>query len=385
LNYNALSTPLNITLTSIGSKGINGTASSSISAFNNINNIVGTTSSNNTITGLAVNNSWTLTGPNAITYSTNANTLALSNFQNIIGGSANNNFIFTPGGTVTNINGGGSGVNILNYSNYGSTMNANLQTNTASGITNTFININQIIGDTTNKGTLTAANGPNIWNITGANTGNVTGLANGFSNISNLIGGSSGPNNFNFASGASILGSISGGNTTSINTITIADGVQLILTSLTRGNINLLSNNANIVSFSQIQQATSSGQTGYLSVPATTSTIIFYNPPTNTSGEIDDPFYFYNFIIGNPPPPPSPPPPTPTIVPPANITNVMVSTNYTTAAASDSSSPSYTNDITIQPNGEPAPSIVTEVVENIAITDLEDDQKSVSYGCFSAR
>ncbi|MBV8802529.1 MAG: hypothetical protein JO131_06135, partial [Gammaproteobacteria bacterium] len=379
LNYSALTSPLNITLTGTADNGVTGTASSAVSSFSNINNIVGTTNTNNTITGPTLLNNWSI-GTNTIAYSSGSHALSISAFQNIIGGAANDNFIFTSNSSIAHIDGGTGGINTLNYSAYGNAINVNLQTLTAQGITGTFNNINQVIGDNTQYGTLTAANTTNNWVINGINGGNVTGLINGFTNISNLVGGNTNANTFNINAGARITGIIDGGNATSTNNIILASGTKLTLTSLMSGYINDLSNNSNIANFTRIQQTTSAGPAGYLEIPTgKVYTVTYYNSPLNTNGEIGDPFYFYNFNIGNPPPPPQPvnpvAPVAPTVQTPTIVSNVMV--------GSTPSSPAFLG-------GTPIPVTVvtdtgvTQLIQDVQLLDLETDQV-IKFGCFLAQ
>lgn len=115
--------------------------------------------------------------------------MASTAFNNLVGNAGNDTFSFSSGSSVRSVDGVAGGINKLDYSNYGSAANVNLQTALASGITFGFSNITQVTGDTTNNGILTGLDGANTWTITGANSGTVTGLSNGFTNMDTLVGG----------------------------------------------------------------------------------------------------------------------------------------------------------------------------------------------------
>ena len=125
-----------------------------------IEEIIGTTNAQSTLTGDDIPNSWEITNLNEGILN---GTLNFADFNNLIGGNLEDTFILN-GGTVSSINGGGSP--------------------------------NTLIGD----------NSLNIWNLTDVNTGNLNGT--NFTGIQNLTGGSL-DDSFVFDDGVSFNGSIS--------------------------------------------------------------------------------------------------------------------------------------------------------------------------------
>lgn len=133
---------------------------------------------NNTLVGNNLNNTWTITAVNAGTLENTdypfPTVFTFSNFPNITGGSANDTFDFTPGFTVTSING------------------------------------------STGSNTLLAPNLVNTWNITDNNIGNVASIS--FVNITDLTGGTS-DDTFVFANQKGVSGRVDGGIPATTNTL----------------------------------------------------------------------------------------------------------------------------------------------------------------------
>ncbi len=208
LNYAALAGPVNVTLSSSSS----GTGSQIGGTFSGIGTLVGSAGSD-MLTGPNTANTWTINGTNA----GNVDGFNFSSIESLMGGSGSNSFLFTGSSSLSgNINGGS-----------GAATGNSLQGN----------------------------NSANTWSVTGANQGTVTGLGGTFTNIGNLIGGT-GTDNFIFANGASLSGSLNGGGVTSGNdtidwsayttarnvTITgagTADGMQGTEASITGGFDNI--------------------------------------------------------------------------------------------------------------------------------------------------
>jgi len=111
--------------------------------FSNIEGFVGGTAAN-TLTGPNTTSAWQITSANAGTVNGNA----FSVFQNLVGGSGNNTFAFSNGASVSGSINGGSGSNTLDDSNYTTTVNINLTTNTATSIGGGFSNIQCFLGGT---------------------------------------------------------------------------------------------------------------------------------------------------------------------------------------------------------------------------------------------
>ena len=176
--------------------------------FSNINAVIGTTDTANTLTGPNSSSTWTISGVNA----GKANSFSYSNMPNLVGGNLSNTFSFTSTtASEATINGGsGSSSKMLNYAPLPSTfaVTVNLATNTASLITSGFSNINAVTGTTDTANTLTGPNSTNQWTITGGNSGTVNSFS--FSHMPNLVGGT-GVDAFKLSGTTATVLSIGGG------------------------------------------------------------------------------------------------------------------------------------------------------------------------------
>ncbi len=176
---------------------------------------------NNTITGDATANTWDITGTNSGTL----NTIAFSNIANLVGGPLTDQFN-VQGGTVTSID-GGAGTNTLTGDNIANTWNVTgLDAGSLNGMT--FQHVSQLVGGSAadqfnvtaggvasidggaGNNTLAGPNTAEVWNVTGANAGNLPGLVPSFVNIQNLVGGT-GNDDFVFSNGATLSGAVDGG------------------------------------------------------------------------------------------------------------------------------------------------------------------------------
>ncbi|MDE2090898.1 MAG: S-layer family protein [Gammaproteobacteria bacterium] len=199
-----------MSITGPGSTGYNGTASG-ISGFSNIGAVTGSSVATNTLTGDATGATYTISSLNGGTLQDTGSVQVLNfgSFQNLTGGAGNDTFAFT-GGSLGGIN-GGSGNNALDYSGIVGPVTVTLTSataGTASDISGAFSNIGNLTGSSSTADVLVGPNTADNWLIAGANAGNVNGFQ--FSSIENLTGGSS-TDNFAFANGAGISGSINGG------------------------------------------------------------------------------------------------------------------------------------------------------------------------------
>ena len=225
------------------------------SAFTNIELFIGN-NIDSTITGPVSSNLWTITGNNDGT----VGSVAFTNFNNLLGNVSSDDFQFQDGSTITGLVDGGAGLDTVDLSLESGVVNvvlgsggfANIETFTGNNLTSTltggnvantwtvtavntgsvgsvnFNGFNNLVGNansddfTLNGGSITgsidgaagtdsitADNSTNSWTIISANAGSVTGISS-FSNIENLVG-SSGTDNFIFADGSSISGSVDGG------------------------------------------------------------------------------------------------------------------------------------------------------------------------------
>jgi hypothetical protein len=181
--------------------GAQGKATDITGTFDDITNLVGFT----TLGAPDAPNVWNITGLDIGTLTTFG---VSTNFHvaNLLGGSMSDSFKFQNGGSVDSVNGAG-GTNTLDYLAYTAPVTLNLQNLTATG-TGSFANINALIGGMASS-TLVGANTSNTWNIIGGNAGNINGTFS-FTAIQNLTGGS-GDDDFKFANGAGITGTLDGG------------------------------------------------------------------------------------------------------------------------------------------------------------------------------
>jgi hypothetical protein len=146
-------------------------------------------------------NTWNLTGSNSGTL----NGSPFTGIENLAGGSGPDTFEFQAGGVDGLINGGG-GTNTLDYSAYGSPASIDLGSKSGTGL-DRFVNIAAFVGSGT-ADTLTGADVPNTWRITGNNAGKVGPYT--FASFENLVGGTS-TDVFIFSYGKGVSGSIDGG------------------------------------------------------------------------------------------------------------------------------------------------------------------------------
>jgi hypothetical protein len=157
------------------------------------------------------NTTWQITGPDT----GQLGVVYFDGMQNLVGGGSSNTFHFSTLGSISgSINGGGSGqTNTLDYSATSTTVAVDLGQQSASriraGAANGFSEINWLVGSSALDNSLGGANTTNLWQITGANAGNVNTTFH-FSSIGNLLGGT-GVDTFRFTAAGSISGNIDGG------------------------------------------------------------------------------------------------------------------------------------------------------------------------------
>jgi len=161
-----------------------------------------------TLRGPNTGGTWTIAGPGSGNISgTGTGTVTFNSIANLRGGSSGGNvFKFLQGGSIAGALTGASVGDKLDYSSYTSPVTVNLQMSTASGIGATFANITSLAGNAAT--TLIGANVANTWNITGANAGTVNDFT--FTSVANLMGGTN-TDDFVFATGGSISGTVDGG------------------------------------------------------------------------------------------------------------------------------------------------------------------------------
>ena len=187
LDYSKYESPVVVNLANHSASYING---------NNSNGFVlpsrtwsATTVRPDSLIGTACDNVWNLTANNTDTGTVGA--FAFTGVANLVGNVGNDTFNFNHNSAVSgSIDGGASGVNTMNFTNYGSPVTVTLSgpgTGSATPIAddgpNGFANMTAV---TASNGTLGGANSSNLWLITGNNSGTVNGFA--FSGMAHLVG-----------------------------------------------------------------------------------------------------------------------------------------------------------------------------------------------------
>ena len=143
LDYTYYNAPVQLTLappTSPTATWLVGSGSG-VNSFRQIQHLIGSTSSTNTLTGADLNTTWTLTGSNAgsMVAAGSSQNLSLDwqSFAYLVGGTSSDEFVFQTGGAVSGgINGGSSAMNWLNYTGYGATVTVNLANGSATQVAN---------------------------------------------------------------------------------------------------------------------------------------------------------------------------------------------------------------------------------------------------------
>jgi hypothetical protein len=158
--------------------------------FANFANIIGSTSSGDTLIGPNTPNDWTITGPNSgrlassvsVLGNVTVNTVQFSGFENLTGGTQTDVFHMSALGSLSGVIDGGSRGDWLDYSAFTTPVNVNLATGTATGV-HLVRNIQNVIGGSAND----QLTGNSLGNILIGGAGNDT--IRGGSGRSILIGG----------------------------------------------------------------------------------------------------------------------------------------------------------------------------------------------------
>lgn len=189
---------------------IGGLSASLTGGISSFETIVGGSGSD-TLIGVNVNQTWTITG-------TNAGTVGAYTFtavENLTGGTGADTFTFVAGFRTTGTVRGGSGVDTLT----GANVIGSWALSSSSGGTVTWTGIGAQMFDqleTLAAGaaadTLTGTNVATTWNVTGTNAGTIAGGV-AFTSMGTLVGGTA-ADTFNLSSGASVAGTLTGGDGT---------------------------------------------------------------------------------------------------------------------------------------------------------------------------
>jgi hypothetical protein len=284
--------------------------------YSNIESFVGN-NTNSTFIGPVSSNNWVITGNNDGTIGT----VDFTNFNNLTGNTFSDNFQFQNGSTISGTIDGGASVDVVDfqlesgvvsvaldsakYANIESFMGNNISsTFTGDNVANTwtvtgvnegtvgsvsFFNFNNLVGNNNvdsfilNGGSITgsvnggngidsiaADNTSNTWVITSADSGNVTGIS-AFANIENLVG-NAGVDNFTFADGSSISGSVDG-----------STGIDLVDQTAQSGFINITLGS---VGYSNIESFIGNGTNSTLTGENIVNTWIITGLDSGTVGPI---------------------------------------------------------------------------------------------------
>ena len=172
--------------------------------FAAIQSFIGGSSSSNKIVGPNTASAFQITGANTETLGGST----FTGFGNIAGGSGDDTFIFSSGATLSGSLDGGAGTNAIDLSSYTTPTSINMPASRVTGLGGSYASIQSFIGGSNAANKVQGPNTSSVFQITGANAGNVAGVS--FTGFGNLIGGT-GDDVFAFSDGATLTGSINGG------------------------------------------------------------------------------------------------------------------------------------------------------------------------------
>ena len=266
LDYSAYLTTVSVVL---------GGAATNVGTVLGIENVIGGTQANDSLTGPNLANTWNLGAGTSGNIVNSSGTITYSSFESLNGGTNSDNFLIGAGSTITGI-GGGSGIDTLNWSALNVARNVQLSglggtdgfngADTTSGLN--FTNINSVIGSSANTDALTGLNTLSTWELDGTNRyiDQTSGRALDFASFEslnagsngnlfivsgtqtfNLVGGA-GDDTFQFNNGASLIGSVSGLGQTAGDTLTFASSIAALNFTLTSASANGFSGTTSVIS-----------------------------------------------------------------------------------------------------------------------------------------
>ncbi len=341
LDYSTSSLALDLILSATGSdNGFSGSESSTVSSFDNINTIIGS-SNTDELTGINATANWSIDGSNQYT---STNTLDLSGFENLTGGtdvdtftisgnqthnlsgnSGNDRFLFADGASLTGNIDGQAGTDELDFSLVTTNLDVMLTAlgsvdgfqGTEASISGGFDNINTIAAGTGAADNLTGINATANWSIDGSNqyTSTNTLDLSGFENLTggtdvdaftisgnqaHNLSGNSGNDSFQVLDGASLTGSIDGqGGTDHLNLANYTTDLSVTLTSI--GTTDGFNGNesANSIGFQNIDQLTGGAGTNSLAGIDSAATWTLNGTNSYQSTNTLDFSHFFNLVGGN--------------------------------------------------------------------------------------
>ena len=200
-----------------------------VNGYSSIQMVIGGSNSGNAIFGPNTTTIFKITSADT----GNLAGIGFSGFGNLNGGSVNNTYVFSNGATLSGRLNGGTGSNTVNLSAYTTPTSFNLATMRFTGVAGPFSSIQSFIGGSHGLNKVLGSTSTNVFNITGANAGNLAGIS--FSRFRNLAGGT-GNNTYVFSNGASLTGGIYGGggtNTVNLSAYTTPTSVDLAASRFT--------------------------------------------------------------------------------------------------------------------------------------------------------
>lgn len=244
----------NVNLT-LGVSGISGAITLSNNSFISSNITVTGNTSSDTLTGLNTASTWAISATNSGTIrDSNAadKTIIFTDFENLVGGNAIDTFNLN--NNISQSVGGGSGGDIFNInSNITGTVSGNLgddQFNIlAAGLT-----VSNLDGGVGGTDIITGSNNVNSWSLTSTGTGTLTNTGTiNFTGMETVTGGTK-ADNFTVAASGITMTIIGGENTPTDNAIDTLTGFNdtNFWTSLAGESGNLV-NASNIITFTQIE------------------------------------------------------------------------------------------------------------------------------------
>ena len=182
LDFSSHNVSLNVILSSTAAAGFAGMVNTH--PFSNMDGVTGGTA-NDSLTGLNAGTTWTFNGLNS-QLTTSGNTLTFAEFETLVGGTSADTFTFNGTAVYNGSINGGAGTDILNYVAYTVPASIDLSTQTATGITGTFTNIETFTGSS-NLDSLVGTSGDDTFRMTSA--GKFTLGLLSFTSFENLDGG----------------------------------------------------------------------------------------------------------------------------------------------------------------------------------------------------
>ena len=207
-----------------------GTATGVGKGFSNIQSFVGSATGLGLLTGPAADSTYNVTGVNTL----NVAGVNFRNYSTLFGGVGNDTFKFGALGSLYGGITGGGGSNTLDMSALTTNVTLNLAASTITRAGGTISSIQTFIGNNGSGSLLYGPNAANVFNITGPNAGTVAGL--NFFGFGSLAGGFSSSNNFVFAAGGTLSGTVfgaGGSNTIDESAYTRTVAVNLALGTMT--------------------------------------------------------------------------------------------------------------------------------------------------------